>query len=457
MLIEMVGPSGIGKSTLLTEAVEQEYQCLFSSEADRRGRIFMKNKYYNFSNASYYLEEKKDKDLAGFLRICMDVAYKCRVETMRVLQVMIMVSNTFKRYIDVRTLEKKGVTVIHDELFLHRACSMFPFVRGWKRYAKKYFKYVPLPDAVIICKAKAETIEERVRDRETGVNSYWGLNRDEILLVIKKMQEIDDMAAELLKKRGAKIFYLDMEGEKEIVQEGFAGIMSELGIEKALPIFYEKDDIKRVKAELVETSSNFKTREGHHTLKTEGAIYCSFKTSAITVKREEAQRSAKERLEKFGITKDNIKGKTVLDLGSNNGAMLFEVSNLRIAYGKGIEYDLEKVEIARKIASMSKLHMLEFEQGDIDLLTPERTGYYDVVFSLAIEKHVKNQKHLFRLLASVTRETLYFEGNSKCDIEAVGAELERLGFAQIEYLGFCDDDVRPENNVRPLLVARKQI
>src|SRR5690606_1602567 len=173
----------------------------------------------------------------------------------------------------------------------------------------------------------------------------------------------------------------------------------------------QSPEVRELKARLRSLSGSFRKRDGRHKLQHDNIIYCSFRTKKLSVERHEAQRSAAERLTRFGITEADVKGKSLLDLGCHNGAVLLELSNFGPARGVGIEYDADKVELARDIASFSGLQNLRFEQSDIDKIDSETLGVFDIVFALAIENHVTDADRLYELLGKVTGQTLYFEGN----------------------------------------------
>ena len=99
-----------------------------------------------------------------------------------------------------------------------------------------------------------------------------------------------------------------------------------------------------LKDELRRTSASFRKKRSRHWLSTANVIYCAFATPGFAVRREEAQRDAARRLEQFGVTPEDIRGKRLLDLGCNNGAMLLQLSNYAPAWGLGVEYAPEKVQ-----------------------------------------------------------------------------------------------------------------
>ena len=141
--------------------------------------------------------------------------------------------------------------------------------------------------------------------------------------------------------------------------------------------------------------------------------------------------------------------------GCNNGAILFQLSNYQPAFGLGVEYDPEKVDLARRIAAFAGIERLEFMIGDLDLIEARDIGApFDIVLCLAIEAHVQQPAHLYRLLAAVTKGVLLFEANASTSPKHVHAELANVGFSDIRHLGTCDDDIVPRNNRRPIFSAQ---
>ncbi len=212
---------------------------------------------------------------------------------------------------------------------------------------------------------------------------------------------------------------------------------------------------RQLKDELRDVSASFRKKKSRHFLSTRDVIYCAFSTPRFSVTRDEAQRDARRRLEQFGLRAESVRGKRVLDLGCNNGAMLFQISNYEPALGVGIEYDPEKIDLARRIASFAGIERIEFRVGDLDALDALAVGGpFDVVLCLAVEAHVQDPDHLYRLLADVTRGVLLFEANASTKPKSVESALAKCGFSDIRHLGTCDDDIVPRNNRRPIFQAR---
>ncbi|OXS77033.1 hypothetical protein B1B04_01120 [Lysinibacillus sp. KCTC 33748] len=212
---------------------------------------------------------------------------------------------------------------------------------------------------------------------------------------------------------------------------------------------------KILKRKLQEVTSTFQTVSSSYTT-TLGKIYSSFNLPSFNIDSSITQRNNNMRLKKFKIEESDICSKTILDLGCNAGGMLFEIQKLYPAKCLGIEYGIDKVVLANKIAAYSNLKNLVFQQADIDNINlSEFNKTFDVVLCLSIEGHLKNKKKLFELLGKVTGNLLLFEGNANTDIYEVKEILMKVGFNYIEDLGFCNDDALEENNCRPLLKAYK--
>lgn len=212
----------------------------------------------------------------------------------------------------------------------------------------------------------------------------------------------------------------------------------------------------QLKKSLRQASLTFSTGGANrHTCKA-ARIYSSFSLPKFRVEQHEGQRNCARRLEQFGVTEDTFAGKRIVDLGSNIGGVLFELQKFNPQECLGVEYDADKVAVARRVAALNNLDNVMFINGNIDKLTVDAVrGPCDVVMCLAVEAHVKKPRRLYSLLGQLTTDTLLFEGNSSTDYREAQRQLTAAGFRKVEYLGVCDDDCVADNNCRPLLRAWK--
>lgn len=185
-------------------------------------------------------------------------------------------------------------------------------------------------------------------------------------------------------------------------------------------------------------------------------IYSSFSLPYFVVEPHEVQRDSSKRLARLGVTREKLAGARLLDLGCNIGGMILESQKFEPAFSQGVEFDQEKVSVANRVAAYNGLNNVRFMQANVEHLTVEDLGEpFDVVYCFALVTHLKEPERLYWLLGQITKRTLYFEGNRETSIEEVEANLRQNGFKEVEFLGPCDDDFMPDNNTRPLFVARK--
>lgn len=211
---------------------------------------------------------------------------------------------------------------------------------------------------------------------------------------------------------------------------------------------------EKLMEELIKASGGFHSRNGEHS-RNKGAVYASFGLPGFRVPAEMAQRDTEKRLKKLEVKWEDISDKRILDLGCNIGAVLFSLQQYNPKECVGIEYCEEMVRIAKKITAFAGYTDISFNHYDIDEIIPGEFEDYDTVFALAINKHVKDPQKLYQYLGRATAGTLYFEANAGTDPDEVFDNLRKAGFAVVERLGVCDDDIKASNNNRLLFKATK--
>lgn len=209
---------------------------------------------------------------------------------------------------------------------------------------------------------------------------------------------------------------------------------------------------KRILDKLYKVSGSFRTKNGNH-VRSKGSVYASFDLPTFNISKDDAQRDTKKRFEQFGITNKEISGRTILDIGCGTGALGFSLEKYKPKKYYGLEYRSDQVDVAQKIAAFSGITNYKFIEMDID--KQKFDVEVDTVFCLSVNKHVKDQDGLYSYLGKYTGKTLFFEGNSGTDIEEVKVKLSNVGFTSIEFIDYCQDDIKDRNNNRPMFVARK--
>jgi ParB-like nuclease family protein len=158
-----------------------------------------------------------------------------------------------------------------------------------------------------------------------------------------------------------------------------------------------------------------------------------------------------ERFQKIAIA-DDIRGKDVLDIGSNiaMSAMLAWYFGAKSA--TGMEYSPKIASAALRISTVldSRLTMMVQDLG-VAANTKKR---YDTVFCFSLHAHVKDKKMLEKNIQALTAQTLYFEGHegsSRADYEHILRH-----FKAVEQIGFNQDGIhKPGSSTRPFFRCRK--
>jgi len=145
---------------------------------------------------------------------------------------------------------------------------------------------------------------------------------------------------------------------------------------------------------------------GYHTLEIQG-------------KTIEGQRKPSYRLEKVNY---DFTGKTVLDIGANQGGMLFELQN-KLKQGVGVDFDHRLMNVANRIARAEKYNNLGFyvfdaEKENHDLLNNFVDQKIDVVFLLAVCMWIENWQDLVKWVHANSSYCLFETNGKKHDQQA---------------------------------------
>lgn len=167
-----------------------------------------------------------------------------------------------------------------------------------------------------------------------------------------------------------------------------------------------------------------------------------YHTIEIGGRRLEGQRQPTKRLT---LVPFDFRGKTVLDIGSNQGGMLFEICGM-LKEGIGIDSDSRMVNAANRIGAVRQAENVHFfvfdlEKEPLDLILdflPEE--HVDVVFLLAVCAWLKNWRDVIDFAASIST-AMVFETTGTDEQQADQERYLRRLYRNVQLLaGRSDDD-----------------
>lgn len=128
----------------------------------------------------------------------------------------------------------------------------------------------------------------------------------------------------------------------------------------------------------------------------------------------------------------DFKGKSVLDIGCNQGGMLFALAN-DIQSGVGIDYEPRVINVCHAIRSANKLTNLDFYVHDLDkdplenILDFIPNQRLDVTLLLAVSQHIRIWRELIYFVKGFSK-TLIFETNGTFEGQAEQVTALRKNF-----------------------------
>jgi len=145
--------------------------------------------------------------------------------------------------------------------------------------------------------------------------------------------------------------------------------------------------------------------------------------------------------------------KVVLDIGSNQGGMLFEIAN-KIRYGIGIDFDPRLVNVSNRISNTNRYNIdfynFNLDKEDFNLINSlNRENKIDVTFLLAVCMWIKPWKELITWVSRNSTHCL-FESNGKSKQQNEQIEYLKTVFKSVEVLAESSED-DPKQKKRKLL------
>lgn len=148
------------------------------------------------------------------------------------------------------------------------------------------------------------------------------------------------------------------------------------------------------------------------------------------------------------LNQDDLKNKSVLELGCNIGASCYLAAQFGASRVTGVDYSDRLITAAIRLNSYFALPC-SFIVHD---LNTELTGIApaDTVFCFSLANHLQTKSGLVQTIIKNTKQTLYFEGHSKTKQTDYNYLLNKDYFSSVEFLGFTRDGIHTKKRTRPL-------
>ena len=138
------------------------------------------------------------------------------------------------------------------------------------------------------------------------------------------------------------------------------------------------------------------------------------------------------------INWDNVKGRSVLDLGCANGMLAIEAKKRGAARVVGVDIGDWIPDIQKSVTKAG----LDIEFWQLDIESPEFKRFcpqFDIVFFCAVAGHLKNIEDMLRWIDQHTKYVLYFESNlGEHTINQIELVKKYTSFVSTQFINLAD-------------------
>jgi SAM-dependent methyltransferase len=199
------------------------------------------------------------------------------------------------------------------------------------------------------------------------------------------------------------------------------------------------NDDERLSRQIQNLLNFTKTSNSHYAAQQFPAAY---HTININGQKVLGQRDPSQRLASVPV---DFRGKTVLDLGCNQGGMVFQISGL-VKWAVGVDYDSRMINAANRIAdaigaSNTSFYVLDLQKGPLALISdflPEQR--VDICFLLSVCAWLNNWREVVDFAQSKS-DSMLFETTGSSIQQQQQIDHLRMRYRAVELLaGTSEDD-----------------
>jgi 2-polyprenyl-3-methyl-5-hydroxy-6-metoxy-1,4-benzoquinol methylase len=156
----------------------------------------------------------------------------------------------------------------------------------------------------------------------------------------------------------------------------------------------------------------------------------NYQTYYMSGQYERGSRDTLYRYETMGLNNLDFSGKSILDLGCNSGAMLFEAKRRGAGKALGIDYERDYITCARQLALYNKvpINFIKLDLNDLDSIKYIKQYFcddpIDIVFALSLYKHIN--RNMFTILKHLKWRVCYVESHNAPEGMATGHAMEMV-------------------------------
>jgi hypothetical protein len=204
VIIELMGLSGVGKSTILNEAWNIKNiswikpDCIQKIKAQKSISSDLLRKYID------------SIEIDDFVQECIRLINANQMTAMQKTTSIRLLDSAIKEYALINISDYKSIFV-HDELLLHKAFSILCHLKNFQESAIWYFSNCPVPKAVIILQDEPSKIVQRLMERKKTINTLYQLTEKEIFSLYNKILSMYQIAEKILESRGVRVYTIQVQ------------------------------------------------------------------------------------------------------------------------------------------------------------------------------------------------------------------------------------------------------